>query len=410
MIKHLKLFILSAIFIQGTTHALSTEDNLYHASPPTAGIKQELENEGFTPKLEVNAEVWANTSGGANTGSVGLFQSQFGFELDLKKTSGLDGWTYVMDWHAYYGNSPSITLIGMDEASALSGMEATSNVVRFSNLYLKKEFDDGRYQLRIGQLAADATFMLSQYGAVFINSSFGPLPAELLAMNAPNYPLWAPGVYGYAEPHEDIFMQLGVYTANAGQDVSSNWGFGWSISANDGAGIFYEIGTEQSLWGLPGTYVLGVFATTGDVTLYSSGAQDWGLAYPYLMLNQALITDADGNTVLGGFFRLATNFQADRSVIDLEIDTGLAWFAPIPSRPNDVLGLGFAYNSYESDYLAWQRANGNLVGQQQSILEVTYQVAITEWCYVQPDFQLILDPHYSRRDAWVVGMRGYVSF
>jgi len=360
--------------------------------------------------LEINAEVWANTSGGVQSGTVGLLQSKFGFELDLDKTSGMQGWHYVMNWHAYYGNSPSITLVGMDEASALSSLEAVSNVVRFANIYLQRDFDDGRYQLRFGQISADDTFMVSEYGSTFINSSFGALPASIWAMDTPIYPLWAPGIYGYAQPADDLFMRLGIYTANAGQDVSSNWGFDWSISANDGLGFFYEIGTEQSPWELPGTYVLGVFATTGDVTLFSNGAQDWGLAYPYLMINQALVTDHDGNTVLGGFFRLATTFQPDRSVIDLDIDTGLAWYGPIPSRPHDVFGAGFVYTSYQNDYLNWQRRAGNNVGQQQTIIEVTYQIAVTEWIYVQPDFQVVLDPHFSRHDAWVLGLRGSVSF
>ena len=41
----------------------------------------------------------------------------------------------------------------------------------------------------------------------------------------------------------------------------------------------------------------------------------------------------------------------------------------------------------------------------ESIVEVSYLFEVSESLGVQPDFQWILDPHDSRRDAYVIGLR-----
>ncbi|MEM8549389.1 MAG: carbohydrate porin [Verrucomicrobiota bacterium] len=377
---------------------------------PFQAQKAPLVQEGIKPYLDINGEVWANTSGGERTGAEGLFQAQFGFALDLNKLADLEGWTYAMDWHAYYGSQPSISLVGLDEASAISNLEAQANVVRFRNISLQRSFNDGQYLIRFGQLAADDDFMVSETAGLFLNGAFGPFPAQARAVDAPIYPLSAPGIYFYAEPAEDIFMQLGVYTANAGEDNSSNWGFGWEINGRDGAAIFYEIGTQQTPFNLPGTYTLGVFASTGDVTLNTTGETDWGVAYPYVLIDQAFLTDREGNPVLSGFFRFTTNFQHDRTIINVYTDAGLAWYGPIPGREDDTAGVAINFGSYERDYLQAELAAGNDLGAEQTIIELTYLVQVTDWFSVQPDLQIVLDPHNSRRDAWVVGLRGSMSF
>ncbi len=53
-----------------------------------------------------------------------------------------------------------------------------------------------RLSIRLGQLTADSEFFISDYGATFINGTFG-WPA-IMGMNVPNggpaYPMGAPGV------------------------------------------------------------------------------------------------------------------------------------------------------------------------------------------------------------------------
>ena len=50
------------------------------------------------------------------------------------------------------------------------------------------------------------------------------------------------------------------------------------------------------------------------------------------------------------------------------------------------------------------------VGQGQTVLEVTYQVAIAPWLVVQPDAQFFFDPAFSRRDAYALGVAMAVIF
>lgn len=127
-----------------------------------------------------------------------------------------------MDWHAYYGSQLSTQLVGMNGATAVSNLEAGANVVRFRNIYFSRNWNDGKFILTFGQLAADYTFMVSEYAGLFMNASFGQFPAQAEILNAPAYPLSAPGIYFYTEPTGELFMRLGVYTANVGENDSQN--------------------------------------------------------------------------------------------------------------------------------------------------------------------------------------------
>jgi carbohydrate-selective porin OprB len=48
---------------------------------------------------------------------------------------------------------------------------------------------------------------------------------------------------------------------------------------------------------------------------------------------------------------------------------------------------------------------GTPVGHGQTVLEVTYQLAIAPWLVVQPDAQFFFDPAFSRRDAYALGVQ-----
>jgi carbohydrate-selective porin OprB len=49
------------------------------------------------------------------------------------------------------------------------------------------------------------------------------------------------------------------------------------------------------------------------------------------------------------------------------------------------------------------------VSRRQSVLELTYLLQLTGWLTLQPDFQFFFDPHLSRRDATVIGLRAVIE-
>jgi porin len=128
------------------------------------------------------------------------------------------------------------------------------------------------------------------------------------------------------------------------------------------------------------------------------------------MVDQALIADDQGNPVLAAFASLGGSTQNATNVVDLGADGGLTWFAPFPSRPNDVLGIALSVLRFTSDFQQQEQAAGTPVGGGETVLEVTYQLAIAPWLVVQPDAQFFFNPPVSRRDAQALGVEAVVIF
>src|SRR6266853_1779525 len=81
-----------------------------------------------------------------------------------------------------HGRGLSANYLGNNLLTA-SNIEA-SRATRLFDLWLQQQLFGGLLSVRAGQIAADDEFIISQYGANFVNSTFG-WPA-IPAVNAPS--------------------------------------------------------------------------------------------------------------------------------------------------------------------------------------------------------------------------------
>ena len=129
----------------------------------------------------------------------------------------------------------------------------------------------------------------------------------------------------------------------------------------------------------------------------------------YGMINQALTMSRDGQSKLGAFLRAQFGPQEDRSILRWYLDGGLKAASPLPGRNRDVISVAFAFLKFGQDYISASRSAGENVSKSQLLFEFTYRAQITEWLTLQPDVQLYLDPHFSRRDAVVLALQALVE-
>jgi len=242
--------------------------------------------------------------------------------------------------------------------------------------------------------------MVSRYGGVFLNAAFGDLVSQNLNLDAPVYPLAAPGLVVQGRPTSWLTARFGAYTSDAGDDVAGNHGFGWKIGTNAGGTFFTEIAAERPAR-LPGRYTLGGIFDTGGSAQFGTEQERRAHYELYAMVDQAVIADDRGNPVVGAFARFAGGTQDVRNVIAVSADAGVTWFGPLPARDNDVLGLAVSLFRFTDDF---QRRSQVTFGRGQTVLEVTYQVAIVPWLVVQPDAQFFFDPAFSARNAQAFGI------
>lgn len=373
-------------------------------------VRPALSEHGLEPYLIYTATLWGNVHGGRATGAQLNGYLDFGFDLELHKLGLWQGLGAHADFHWYEGREPTRRLIGGIEDMALSGWEMAATF-RVYNLYLRQALgDDDRFVVKIGQIAADTDFMISRYGGIFLNATFGALPSQTLDIDAPVYATAAPGIFLSAQALPWLKGRFGAYTGDPGPDVAGNHGFEWKLGNNAGYTMFWELAASAPPAWVPGTYTLGAIYDTGgpDQDILVSGRQpNYQL---YGMIDQALLASAEGDPVLGAFVRLAGSTLESINPVGFYAEGGLTWFGPVPSRPDDVLGIAASALRYTSAYQRQTQAAGDAVGGGETILEVTYQINVTPWLVVQPDAQFFFNPSYSRRDAQALGCQASVVF
>ena len=91
---------------------------------------------------------------------------------------------------------------------------------------------------------------------------------------------------------------------------------------------------------------------------------------------------------------------SDRNLISFSVNAGANLKAPLPGRDTDTLGIGFGVakvglyaSGFDKDVNFYGTSPFPVpVRGMETFLEVTYQIQVTPWLAVQPDFQYILNP------------------
>jgi porin len=406
------------------------------------GLRRKLTDRGFEFIGSYDAEVWGNTKGGLESGAVYTGLLDFGLKLDLEKAFGWRGASFSTTWLLLSGKNASEDLVG--NFLTISN-NAGFNTLRNYELWFQQNLLDDKISVRLGQLAADAEFVISDYAALFLNGTFG-WPAFMymnLPEGGPGFPVGTLGMRLAIQPVKWFRFQSAVFQGNVyAQDVNLH-GFRWRLDNRNG---FFFLDETQFHWNqqteegcLAGQLKAGAWFHTAEfVEANGSGfvRGDYGF---YFILDQMLYREptkvaADPATVekdgksflsdtperatekksdqgLGWFGRVGFEPQ-DRNFIGFYFDTGLTYKGLIPTRDGDTLGIAFAYAPLSSGAQQAATDSGSVGVGAEMALEVTYQAQITKWLSIQPDLQVILNPggNQDLHNALVIGSRVSITF
>lgn len=372
-------------------------------------LPQEVSDKGFTPILNWQGEVWSNLSGvSGNT----MFDSllTFGFEWDLaklfnsNKPLGRIGMT-----NFYYESTDDLANAGeMSDASNIF----TGAGFRVFEIYYANEFetDAGTFSFRIGQLAADEDFMGLDYADLFLNSSFGAIPSIAggsTANGAIAFSQYANATAGLTlgYQHKGWDVKLGIYNGNAGFDEKSNQGFDYELQ---GVALWYQVGYNYEIADLSGYIAFGGSYNSNEFERFGYDEVARNLYSFYLLLQQDILANDEGDAILGAFARVAYNPSGAIAENKLYIDAGLNWFAPIPTRENDVFGIAVGFTQAGKEF---RRALE--LPTYETCLEATYRTQITKAIALQPSFQVYFNPTDSsgnRGTKYILGARAEINF
>jgi porin len=415
------------------------------------GMRKQWQDAGVDLGLSDIAETLSNPSGGIRQLTIyqGLLTASL--NLDLEKLLNWPGASFYTDGYLISGRGLSRSAIG--NLLAVSTIEALPST-RLHDLWLQQELLDSQASFRIGQIALDDEFYISQYSAGFVNSTFGcpDILSTDLPSGGPCYPFAVPGVRLRAAPTTGLTFSAAAFNGNPAPpgpgDPQVRNSSGTNFLIGEGgflaiAEVAYSFDEEpissRQLSGVKfgGWYHSADFPDLRRDTLGHSLADptssgiaathqgDFGL---YMIVDKMLWRRADTATQgLAAFLRVGYA-PPNRNLISLEVDAGATYKGLLHDRELDVLGVAASYGRIGN---AARRLDRDAVlftdierpvRNYEAVLEVTYEARIAPWCLLQPDLQFIFHPggHISAPlpappgqpipNALVLGLRSSITF
>jgi len=385
------------------------------------GFYSMLTNEGVALSGTDIGEALGNPVGGHRQGAVYDGLLILGSVIDLGRMLDWQGVTLAVDGIYPYGSS--ITRNDVRDFNGVSSID-TVHSPRLYEAWVEKVFDSGVFAIRAGQVPIDSEFFLSTNGSLFVNSAFGVLPSVGMNVNVAVYPVAAPGVRLKWTPDGAWNVLGGVYDGNIGDLHSTDRnGLRFNLNGRDGAFAIGEVdytvnpapgpppdGKAVTERALSGTYKLGVFYDTAHFPDDVTGVGHQGDYGGYFIVDQELWHAPKApDEGLRGFFRVGLA-PPDRNQVEFYCDGGINYVGLIPGRNADLLGIGVSYTKISDDL---RDPDGDrYAGNHETIIELTYQAAVTSTITVQPDIQYIFNPGavITQENALVLGVRASVTF
>lgn len=225
------------------------------------GARTTLSDRGIDLFGSYTVDVFGNTTGGLKTGTVYAGSLQFGADVDLKKLAGWQGGSFSTTWIWLSGRDASEDLVGnFLTISNIAGF----NTLRMFELWFQQNLLDDKISLRVGQLAADSEFIISDYAGLFLNGTFG-WPAFTytnIPAGGPGYPMGTLGVRLALQPVEWFTFMTAAFQGDVFEQDINRHGFRYRLDAAKG---YTFINEAQFRWnhadeetGLPGAFKSGV--------------------------------------------------------------------------------------------------------------------------------------------------------
>ncbi len=376
------------------------------------GARDAMERGGLTFALTYLGEVLSNQRGGVRRGTGYEGRAALEVDLDLGRALGMRGARIHGEIYQIHGRGITADRVG--NILSVSGIEALPST-RLFELWFQQSVGD-TFSLRLGQLAADAEFQVTEYGALFVNSTLG-WPASSganLPSGGPAYPLATPGIRARWRPVEGVTLMAGLFNgdpAGRGEEEAQRRNRdGLRFRLRDDPFLILEARAAWADAALPGTAYLGGWRHFGTFDDLRSTGDGLSLADPdvtgrarlrrgnhgiYAGLDQAVWRD--GDAAVGTFLRVAGS-PGDRNLVSAYVDGGVVAKGLIPARPGDSAGLAFAYARVGDGARRLDRdvrlfgAPDAPVRSSELLFEATYQAQIVPGFTVQPLVQHVIRP------------------
>ncbi len=175
--------------------------------------KNKLENNGLNFQASYKLDYFANTHGGIKRDQTTVSMMDINLEVDTQKLSLWQGGKFFVHLIDNSGGEK----LSSDIVGDLQGVSniAAPRTSRVFELWYEQTLIDEKFSLLVGIEDINSEFYVSEYGGLYINSSFGIGP-ELAAARPSVFPLAAFGVRSKFLFNERWEFLVGAYDGDPG--------------------------------------------------------------------------------------------------------------------------------------------------------------------------------------------------
>jgi len=370
-----------------------------------SGVRSELESRGIGFEIVYTGEVFSNLRGGLSTDEATEYRGNLDVMIfgDTEALGLWRGGTFLVYGQSGHGNGITDDHVG--DLQVLSNIDA-HDFTQVSEYWYEHLLWQDKLRLKVGKQDSNADFAASDYGADFINSSFGFAPTIPL----PTFPDAALGLSVFGDPVEWLGAGAGIYD---GDSRGGTWGGDTAFDGEGGqfsiAEIFVRPLVGSEVLGR-GRYSVGLWYHSQNVDAITAGPPDRTFSHNhglYLVVDQPLVSEGAAEERagqgLGAFLQLSWA-PGDRNEVARYYGGGFSYRGIFTDRDDDLMGLGVA-----SARLGRRFRDVNDASHETAV-EMFYKTQLTASISAQPDLQWIVNPGGNGRNAFVGGVRFEIVF
>jgi porin len=366
-----------------------------------SGPRGKLEDRGVIIDAQLATYFGTNFTGGAKTGQGGAsYKFNLNVTLDSKKIAGYDGGTVFVNLRTQDGLEHS-----MDGAFSSTSNLYEPQLTTVSEFWYQQLFFGDKLRVKFGKIDANADFALVQNGGEFLNG-FASFSSTIESFPTdPDPALAALAFYNF---NDHFYAGVGIFDGSLEQGVATG-GLGTNTPFRSSF-IIAEAGTK---WAFPagraGRLAIGYWQHTGSIGHLDNSGHDTSTGGPYATFDQTLWRlnpDKDDDQRGIAMFAIAGYANPRNSLAEEQFSVGAKWTGLLPSRPDDIVGLGVNYD------LLSQAANSGFDKDAETAVEAFYKIQIKPYMSIEPDLQYISNPGgtSSQRNALVGTVQLLVDF
>ena len=358
------------------------------------GLRADLEAKGINIQSSYIIDSFVMNNRSKNS-SKGTYQGLFNLsvELDSEKMNLYKGGKLFLLYQV--GNSGTNSMSFLNSYSDINSYNPMRSINQLSELYYEQSFKDDLFNIKLGKQDANMDFQALGTGFNFLNLSFSLIDNTPM----PVFPSQQTGVRARIKLPHEIYIQNGFYDGNLEIGATPKSFF---TGTNNYFNIS-EIYKKTNFNGKEGKYLIGNWIKTGkyDTFLNTEKRNNYGI---YGGIEQKILNrfeDKSGGLNIFGQFGYA---RKEINEVPYYYGLGMVLNGVTEKRKKDAIGIAFGWHQFDKQLRDLEDKTS------EKVIEIFYKIHLTNFLYIQPDFQYIINPGGNTKDSFAIGIRSGITF